>query len=347
MNIYTAFFLIFNVKQSNKKTLFLQRHMKAQRMKSWNDFFKDTPPDLNYTVNNQHTQFRVNVSKVYIISCSFVEVKNSLAAGGAISFSTNLNDPKMLIEESVFFDCHTSSSGGAIYMSQGFFAINKSCSNFCYSSGFLSNGQFTFINGESSHLFETSIINPNPETNIEGSDTIYHTNANITIHTVNISQNKCYTSPLGNLRSQNECLISFCSFENNTGTRNGISFASSQSPISMTASNLIGNTIEQRGLIYSSGDLTIKGCTILYNNVSLTFQSSYIITVINCSMTEDDVKKTTGNVNIDNWEPSSAFYNEISIQFFDDLCVATLKKDDDESEYFIGSFLIFIVLLQN
>ena len=91
----------------------------------------------------------------------------------------------------------------------------------------------------------------------------------------------------------------------------------------MTSSNLIRNTIEQYGLIYSDGNLTIKGCTILYNNVSLTFQSSYdtTITVINCTMTEDDVHKTTGNVNIDSWKPSSTFYNEISATFFNDLCI--------------------------
>ena len=314
----------------------------------WNDFFKDTTPDKNYTVNNQHTQINVDFNKVYIISCSFVKIKDSKSSGGAIWFSTISNYSQMLIEESVFFDCHTISSGGAIYMSNdGSFAINKCCSNFCYSLGIYSNGQFTYIAGESSKIFECSIINSNPETNLFASSTIYHSNRNITINTINLSQNKCYTTPLGNLQSESECFISFCSFKNNTGTIIGIYFSSSQSPTTMTSTNLILNTIEQNGLISSSGELTIKGCTILNNNANLIFQSYIIITVINCTMSEDDVNKTTGTVNIDNWKPSSTFYNEISIQFFNDLCIAPLKKEEDLAEYFIGSFLILIVLLQN
>ena len=89
----------------------------------------------------------------------------------------------------------------------------------------------------------------------------------------------------------------------------------------MTSSNIMRNTIEQNVLIYSNGNLTIKGCTILYNNVNLTFQSYDTITVINCTMFEDDVNKTTGNVNTESWRPSSTFYNEISATFFSDLCI--------------------------
>ena len=323
--------------------------MKTQVKKNWNEFFPNASPELDYTVTNQNTQYRVEVNAIYIISSTFVEVKNSRASGGAITFSVKSNDSKMLIEESAFFDCHTrSSSGGAVYMgSTGYFAINKCCSNFCFGLNFGSNGQFAFTVGDSSKIFETSIINSKTETNMQGSNTIDQRNSNITIKTVNISQNTCYQAPLGFLSSQNECLINLCSFENNTGSISGI-YLSSVSPMSMMLSNLLRNSIAKIGLISSSGELTINGCTILDNTIQYTFQVSGSNTIVtNCTMSESDATNFSGNVNIDDWTPDSPFYNDISLQFYMNLCIATLKKQEDESEYFIGSFLIFVVLLQN
>ena len=347
---------VYQVHQSclNKAYLILTNSQNANSfhflINQWDEFFNNASPNLTFTVKRKNTQLKINVDKIYILSCTFVEAKSTTANGGAIFFYSS-DDSLMLIEESVFYNCHSSLSGGAIYMGIfGYFAINKCCSNFCFTSGTPSFGQFACTEGESSKIFECSIINSKPETS-ESSNTINQRNSNITIETVNISQNTCNEAPLGSLYLQNECLIHLCSFENNTGTRFGISFSSSQSPITMTSSNLIGNTIKQNGLIYSSnGELTINGCTIHNNNEDVIIFNSHndgSINVKNCTMSNDDATKFLGNVNLDNWKPSSNFFNEISLEFIINLCIALLKKEDETTEYWVGSFLFLIVLLNN
>ena len=215
MNIYTTFFIVFNQKEHIKHTLFPCECSKKQVMKNWDEFFPNSTFQLNYTGTKHNTQIKVNDINVYISFCTFVKVENS-ENGGAVSFSSS-GDSKMLIEESVFFDCHATLSGGAIFMSgSGYFAMNKCCSNFCFTLGTSSSGQFAYIQGESSNISEASIINSKPETN-QPMDTICLFSM-FEINTANISQNTCYQVPLGYMYtpSPNIALINLCSFENNT-----------------------------------------------------------------------------------------------------------------------------------
>ena len=84
----------------------------------------------------------------YYICESYFNIQQSDAEGGAVSFdpSDGSTTSQILIESTVFDNCHTTAGiGGAIASFGGSFVINKCCSNNCSSIRENSNGQFTYL----------------------------------------------------------------------------------------------------------------------------------------------------------------------------------------------------------
>ena len=83
--------------------------------------------------------------------CSFID--QSAETGGSIYISTNGNNVKILIEDSLFYKCYSTSAtgyGGAIYSEgNGQFIVHRTCGDACHTT-FLSgqtsetHGQFLF-----------------------------------------------------------------------------------------------------------------------------------------------------------------------------------------------------------
>ena len=220
--------------------------------------------------------------------------------------------------------------------SHGSCVVHKCCSSKCHSSyAGNSYGQsiFTSLSNNGDHInkvLDSSAIYSEPP-NSEGTSTIYLRYSIITIKTSNISQNSCGKYPLmycnPHLDNQKDtCSIEFCSIRGNSATNKiGIFLDNTGSMHQIKSSNFIENTVKNLGLIYSEAKVVVQGCTILENTANYmfyTYSQSDTITVINCTITKEDVTKTNNNkVNIDQWTPNShSFINGIKPTFVNELC---------------------------
>ena len=119
-------------------------HVAINRIFDWTDFYEDS---FEPTLKGNELQSRQSVSNsnVYIYCCVFNNCISS-GSGGAVSSTTT---QKILIEETSFDSCRTSSSynGGAVHFNNGNngqFALNKICSYNC-STMMNKYGQFAYV----------------------------------------------------------------------------------------------------------------------------------------------------------------------------------------------------------
>ena len=314
----------------------------------WNTFFNDDePPALQK--ENFSSQHQVTNEAAYIVSCTFQSI-DSETNGGAICFSPSSPDAKLLVEVCTFDNCHTNDqAGGAVCMnslgtnedSHGSSVINKCCASHCWTT-FKSNeensyGQCFYIRLEDddtyiNNVLDSSIIQSSPSFS-DGEGIIYLRYANITVRTVNFSNNVCTLSPSAccnpSWSSTNTitCFIEYCSICNNKATTAyGLFLDGVSDKHIVRNSNFIGNDISgKKGLIFAAGIDTISECTILDNIADPIFYAcdDNTIHIINCTISENDITKTSceGSVNIDDWKPlPSSFMNNILPTFITDLC---------------------------
>ena len=237
----------------------------------------------------------------------------------------------MLIELSIFHNCHTSSYGGGVWMSnQGSCVINKCCSNDCSceptSTSTTTQGQFLYtdMTNDANHLnkvLDSSVINSTPDKGTSwGTLWLYY--AIITINTVNLSRNTCSSycpiksAPLIDT-SKETSFIHYCSITSNEATNAyAIYLEMVDSRHQLKNSNIINNTINSNGVIYAAGPSKVEECTILANkapNTFYTYDSTSSFTIINCTIDSTDLTaEGPGQLITDNWSPSpKEFINAI------------------------------------
>ena len=254
----------------------------------WNDFFEQQYENITYNASVRN-RFLVNFDRIYVLSCQFNIVEES-DTGGAICFTSLSDTSKLLIEQCIFDNCHTSNArGGAIFMARstssgsGSCVINKCCSNNCSSNNSGSSyGQFIFTYlsdsiSQCNNVFDSSIINSQPPGSNSGG-TLYLNRGNVTIYQLNISNNRCSRSPSVycfpfSIESQLTCLVSYGLISDNIGNQYGISFAKLGATCMMISCNIIKNNCSQ--LIRNYGVTNIIHCAIFSNfDSSPIFSSS-------------------------------------------------------------------------
>ena len=158
---------------------------------------------------------------------------------------------------------------------------------------------------------------------------------------MNLSGNSCSRFPSAYCgptykASTTTCFVSYCSIRNNTATESyGLCFnTGSSTKYSLSNSNLIENDIEgDYGLVYCDGKLSIDACTILLNEADPIFftWSSSSITITNCRISGEDVKKTEGTVITGGnaWKTNDEdFMNEIEFTVDSNLyCFNTIPEE--------------------
>ena len=308
---------------------------------SWNEVgLSGEPPEKS----RPQIELIVSTTNNVYVWYSYFQIEASSSSGGAISFTSPTVSSQILIEECIFFDCHTTTNvGGAIFMGaspssdngQGNFVINKCCSNKCstsYTGSSSTYGQFcrSFVSDDETHInkiLDSSVIY-SESISSDSRSVISFYNGVINIKTVNFSQNKCLYYPSAfcepTYLTETTCFVELCSFKNNTANVQYCIYLSGISTKDLLkSSNLIGNNILGTGLVAAYSQLTVEGCTILENEAdSIFFCYSGSITVINCTITEEDVKKTNNdNVNIENWTPKhNSFINGIKPTIVNEIC---------------------------
>ena len=305
----------------------------------WKTFYQETEsPEPYCLIEPQKNQYEVKTTSAYILSCTFQDINSSIG-GGAIQFSTNNRNEQILVEKSVFDNCHTNDErGGAIYVgySSGSCVTHQCCASQCWSkfTG-TSRGQFiyTSLSDNNNHINQVkdcSIIRSSPPENSDSRGSLYLYQSIITVNIVNLSDNSCFQYPSAFLcpsfTSQlNECYVSFSSIQNNTGTRCiGLLGKSSSCDNLMQCSNLIGNQVSDFGLIWTESQVTIEGCAFLENEAATIFyRNSGSFIIINCTIPYDYLTKTapdSKSFSFSQCPPSILFKNNIDINYLTELC---------------------------
>ena len=309
----------------------------SSKVQSWISVGLVEPEGTPENTSEQYS--KAGESLVYLVD-SFFDNIISGTNGGAICISSTTDSSQMLIEVCIFNDCHTNSEyGGAIFMGYpvtssngaGSCVVHKCCSNNCSSTSTrYSYGHFiyTMLSNDNDHInkfLDSSVIN-SKQINFESEGTIELLYGEITINTLNLSENQCVVCPAiwcyqGSSNTKLICSIKFCSIRNNVGLVSTLAISTTFA--SCTNSNFIENTASYYGLIQAHTEMIVEGCTILENKAASTFYcNTGPITVINCTITEEDVIKTNANVNIENWTPNpNSFVNGIFPTFLTKLCV--------------------------
>ena len=289
-------------------------------------------PRLSYKQIKER-QDSLDKGDIYIFTCAFIECEASGKQGGAICVSSS-ESTKMLLESSNFINCKSNNRAGAIYFSSslGSCVYSKVCGFGCCTVGTKKSYLFDFIFCASNFTYKNQIndsavahsVNENSEY------TIYHLYGLIVVNGLNSSLNKCLSyAGFASIEKQSttenpiSCLLSFCSFVNNTAcAKQIIYFSILYAHKEIKLSNIICNENIQdsdpSGIIHSYGNLTIKHSCILGNKANYTFYAKQLddflqpeetiscsITVENCTLDEDIDSKKGSYVTISNIATSS------------------------------------------
>jgi hypothetical protein len=242
------------------------------------------------------TQLTPSANNVYVYDCFFHDF-SSTSNGGAIFSGSSVY--KLLIEQSSFISCKTSSyGGGGIYFD---YTGNYECvlSRICvFGCSCASYGTFAFIRLYNSANYKNhvndSTITHSLKDGKSPSDSIYLRADTILVPSNNFTKNECHNNPAfccHSMRSTKSetCWITYCSIVNNTanGGNSCIRLYSSSSA-HLDACNIINNkqTSSSYGTIEANTNILIKDSCILGNNEGNTvfYAPSYIITISNCTV---------------------------------------------------------------
>jgi hypothetical protein len=253
----------------------------------------------NYTgTEYSGTHLTPTANNVYVYDCFFRDI-SYYSGGGALYCSRSVY--KLLIEQSSFFSCKTSSScGGGVYFDNtGNYesVLSKICSFDC-SCG--SNGQYAFINlgnnGDYKNHFNDSSITHSLKDGKNQYDSLFLESSTIFCPSNNFTNNECSHNPAFSCATRKcstseTCRISYCSVVNNTanGGYKCIRLYYAGSTHCIDTCNILNNkqTSSEYGTITAHTNVLIKDSCILGNdegNTVFYVDSSYKITISNCTV---------------------------------------------------------------
>ena len=240
-------------------------HFKSFLETSWSDYFGSA----EYTKETDLTEHYTVLDNIWVYGCTFSSI-NYDGYGAAIHKNSNtaLN---LLVESSVFHECCTSSSGGAIYFNTGQCVIAFSCGFKCKITNYAS-GQFCYVQVSTgtnkNYVIDSSIT----KTTTDTFATLLLAFGDVSCKGLNVSNNEVKQFSGIRILDPSTCYISFSSFRNNNSTGESDCFTCldfrSGSP-QMNNTNIIENAqqIDWWGIIRAedSATLTMNNCS-LYGN---------------------------------------------------------------------------------
>jgi hypothetical protein len=267
----------------------------------------------NYSGIKNQQRITTTASYVYFHDCVFSNCLSS-SNGGSIYCSSNVN--KLLVEQSTFISCATSSgSGGGVYFcnSAGESILSRICGFNCSAT---SSGHLAYISTKDDANFKNYAKDSSISHCIKLSSNTYSTlrleYGNNICPSINLTNNvcachcaiRCYNSVSST--SETTCL-SYSSIINNTAdVSNGcIDFNRAGSSQRIDTCNVINNNDSSSyyGIFYISSNLLIKDSCILGNNLGkkvFYLTSSGKLTLSNCTIDDDIFSggRYTGSVSI-------------------------------------------------
>ena len=290
-------------------------------MQSWSDFFQGSPSNSK---NGLTSRFSVTSGTVYVFNSFFVHVEYLSGSGGAISFTSSSDSSILLVEETTFLSCRSSSRGGGIYFyDKGSAVLNKVCSFNCSSTGGNGNFYYNYVTDTKNYKNEIHL------STVSFTTTQQHGGINIRYGTIQISKtnesfnygsiDSAYRIQPSGSAGELTGTVSFSTFYNNTATNyRCLNFGTCTNRIQykMFSCNVIKNThhtsSQSEGVIICWESTTIEGTCIIQNSggtVLCNYYSDRIVTISNC--TTDFGSQTSGSITIKS-VPTTTFIHSLS-----------------------------------
>lgn len=195
-------------------------------------------PEYYFNGQNLTTNNTPSGGTIYIHECFFYDILNQ-----AITYS---NNGKMLVELSTFFNCSSSSNGGAIYQSGGHFVLKKCCGVKYYSTTGWGHFSFNQLSQSSkNNILDSSFsLCFNAKENLTGWSALVLREGSIVIKILNLTKNKCeYNTAFLLTPSQSETsFVSFASIAGNIAATTICYFGDSAKSHQLISSNIMDNT---------------------------------------------------------------------------------------------------------
>jgi len=197
------------------------------------------------------SQARIHFEDSFEINfCFFKRLTQYSANGGVIfidggSYSMNLTN-------SMFYNCSSSSNGGAIYFNSSYSNLRMICANRC-SCGASKVGSFADLRASQVNQLEflsLSICSPA----ISGYDSVFLNNGDQRVDNTNSSMNSAIQGSGIYINNPSSFSGEYCTFSNNTA-RDGvcIDIYTATGTISLLYTNIIQNSCPLLGVIFTSG----------------------------------------------------------------------------------------------
>ena len=262
--------------------------------------------------------------KIYAKECLFFSCTNRV-----MEFNNWGDQFKVLIELSAFHHCTSPEYGGAILQFDGYFVMNKCCAVRCYNTYFFDEdhgapGQFLWTSSIDCTILDSSIsFSYNVEQDSETYSGVFNVcSQDVLMKIVNITKNKIHFNAAFTFSINNKSAnpsVSFATINENNAFSTICSLGNYANSHEFLYSNLIDNicTDTVYGMISTMNKIDFKHCCLYGNQAQKWFQTfSYdgytgIITIINCTIKEEDLKKSDGSVPTEEWMPISSFFNDI------------------------------------
>jgi hypothetical protein len=263
-----------------------------QLSSDWIDFYPNISPNQTISMGNTNFQFSSDNGSIYFTNTIFINITHSGEGGALYFYSSSFISNKVLIEESFFIECRTTSSGmggGAVYLSQyGDCIFRLVCGSGCFSYSNVQ-GQFCYLSTESdksNFIFSISSLVSN--INSIGNYLSYLLYGNHFFQSTNISNNQFAYCSGWYLHYPNFSYIKFSSIENNFATTSlCLGFWNGEKSSNLEYTNIINNY--QTSSSYGHIDilnhyLNLNNCSLLNNtgNGVLFMISSGFILINDC-----------------------------------------------------------------
>jgi len=201
-------------------------------------------------------------NNINIDLCFFSRSIEYTEPGGVIYI--NVGGKSMNINVSMFYNCVTSDHGGAIYFNSLNSCLRMICANRC-SCGNQCCGLFGYLIASQVNKIEYLSVSHCYHTATNGRYPIYLRLGDQRVDNTNSSMNNAYLGSGISFRSPSSFTSSHCTFSNNKVTSsNCLEFDTGT--ISMSSANIVHNNSPNQGVVYVTGDGSIKLLYCIFKN---------------------------------------------------------------------------------
>ena len=259
-----------------------------KHLSAWSDYYNP-----NITIDEHYENHKSSLqSDGYVSNCCF---SGLTAQNGAAILS--LSNNRLLVEQCTINNCTVTQNTAGILVSAGNCIIAYVTSQYGYA---MNNDGFCSINTDSNRTINSVFDSSISLCEAVRENTMAHSYGYINIKSVNLSNNKASSASalnsvpnLNNEKTNYATDVSYCSFSNNTATKQHciyLSFYGSSNKHYIQNCNIIENNANKT--LFSLGETTLYHCSILNNGNPCFYTADENSTILLKICYRDDFSST-------------------------------------------------------